>query len=659
MLAAGLNLLDQGLTVFDGELRLVAWNSAFLRLLDFPERLAYVGAPFDSFIRYNAQRGEYGEGDIEQQVAERVDAARTFKPHYTERERPCGQILAVRGEPLPHRGFITLYTDITAQRRYERLALEQNAELEKRVQERTRELQEINRQMMAADAANQEIAAALRRSEERLGLITDRVPALIGYFDKEQVYRYANQGYANWFGRSKESIVGTPIPEVIGERIYREILPSIERAIAGEQVTYQYAMVNKEGRSVHARSMLVPEFGCDGEVLGCFVLSVDISELKRAQAALVQAQKMEAVGQLAGGLAHDFNNLLTVVIGNLAALKERSTPEHSAEFLDPALKAAHRGAELIRRLLTFSRQQPLAPRPVDIVALVEDTVTLLKRSLPENIRVATRAELPLLFAQTDAHQLENALLNLAFNARDAMPRGGLLQIDTSPLTVTEELQVEFDSPPGSYVQISVCDNGTGMDAATAARAFEPFFTTKRFGSGNGLGLSMVYGFAKQSSGSARIQSTPGAGTTVRLLLPRCQGAAPAPTHADVAVAASTDHKPLVLLVEDDDDVRKVVRNQLTELGYLVLEAQEGAEAVAMLRSVPDIGILVSDIVIPGAMNGREVARMTRQDFPHIRVVLISGYADDAQAGAADDTLFVLKKPFTKAMLQATLDMEAR
>ncbi|MGE5621831.1 MAG: PAS-domain containing protein, partial [Bacillota bacterium] len=526
MLLAGLNLLDQGLTVFDGELRLVAWNSAFLRLLDFPEHLAYVGAPFDSFIRYNALRGEYGEGDAEKQVAERVDAARSFCAHYTERERPGGQVIAVRGEPLPHRGFITLYTDITAQRRYEKLAQEQNAELEKRVAERTRELQEINRQLLAADAANREIAAALRRSEERLSLITDRVPALIGYFDKEQVYRYANQGYADWFGRSKDDIVGRPIPEVIGERIYREILPSIERAIAGQQASYQYAM-EKNGRSVHARSMLVPEFDCGGEVLGCFVLSVDISELKRAQAALVQAQKMEAVGQLAGGLAHDFNNLLTVVIGNLAALKERDAAG-SAEFLDPALKAAHRGAELIRRLLTFSRQQPLAPRAVDVVELAEDTVMLLKRSLPENIRITTRAALPLLFAHTDAHQLENALLNLAFNARDAMPRGGELHIEIAPLAVSDELQVECDVAPGSYVQISVGDTGGGMDAATAARAFEPFFTTKRFGSGSGLGLSMVYGFAKQSRGSARIQSAPGAGTTVRLLLPRSQSAAAAP-----------------------------------------------------------------------------------------------------------------------------------
>lgn len=657
LLQAGIDLIDQGLTVFDSELRLVAWNRAFLRLLGFPDELAYVGAPFDSFIEYNARRGEYGPGDVAEMVRERVNAARTFRKHYTERERPDGQIIAVRGEPLPNNGFVTLYTDITAQRRYEALTNEHNAELEKRVLERTQELQVTNLRLVAASTANQEITAALRRSEERLSLITDRVPALIGYFDKELVYRYANQRYAEWFGRTKASIFGASIKSVIGERIYHEILPHIERAIEGHQVTYQYAMENSDGRSVHARSMLVPEFGPDGEVLGCFVLSVDISEIKRAEAALVQAQKMEAVGHLAGGLAHDFNNMLTVVIGNLAALKEKHGGDGVAEFLDPALKAANRGAELIRRLLTFSRQQPLEQRPVDIVGLVADTVMLLQRSLPENIAISTETDAPMVFAQTDPHQLENALLNLAFNARDAMPRGGNLCIAIARLDVSASSAAECDVRPGHYVQVSVADDGAGMDAETIMHAFEPFFTTKRFGSGSGLGLSMVYGFAKQSNGSVRIQSNVGRGTTIRLLLPH-SGAAPVPVEQHAEITTTTEgRKPLVLLVEDDPDVRKVVRQQLTDLGYPVLEAEHSAEAMAMVQSVPDIGILISDIVIPGEHNGREVGRIVREQYPDIRVLLMSGYADDVQDATDEPALFVLRKPFTKAMLRATLEAE--
>lgn len=651
-------MIDQGLTVFDSDLRLVAWNRAFLHLLSFPDELAYVGAPFDAFIEYNARRGEYGPGDVEEMVRERVNVARTFRKHSVERERPGGQIIAVRGEPLPHNGFVTLYTDVTAQRRYEALTNEHNAELEKRVQERTRELQVTNLRLVAASTANQEIAAALRRSEERLSLITDRVPALIGYFDKELVYRYANQRYADWFGRTKASIVGATLKSVIGERIYHEILPHIERAIEGQQVTYQYAMTNSEGRSVHARSMLVPEFGSSGEVLGCFVLSVDISEIKRAEAALVQAQKMEAVGHMAGGLAHDFNNMLTVVIGNLAALKEKYEGDDIAEFLDPALKAANRGAELIRRLLTFARQQPLEQRPVDMVGLVAETVTLLQRSLPENIVISTEADASMVFAQTDPHQLENALLNLAFNARDAMPRGGNLRIAIAHLDVTANSCAEFDVQPGRYVQVSVSDDGTGMDAETITHAFEPFFTTKRFGYGSGLGLSMVYGFAKQSNGSVRIQSKLGRGTTISLLLPHGDAAPVTPELNADSPMPTSGRKPLVLLVEDDPDVRKVVRLQLTDLGYPVLEAEHSGEAMAMVQSVPDIRILISDIVIPGELNGREVGRIVRDRYPDIQVFLMSGYADDPQTTTADEpALFVLKKPFTKAMLRATLEAE--
>ncbi|MEY2875336.1 MAG: hypothetical protein RLZZ373_2707, partial [Pseudomonadota bacterium] len=220
LLQAGLDLLDQGITVFDADLRMVAWNQAFLRLLDFPPALAHVGSPFESFIRFNAERGEYGPGDVDALVAERLQRAQAFQSHATERNRPNGQILAVRGEPLPHDGFVTLYTDITAQRRYERVIREQNAELERRVAQRTAELQTSNRQLRSAHEANQQITAALRRSEERLRLITDTVPAMIGYFDRDEVYRYVNKGYADWFGHSKDRVLGRSIAEVVSPQVY-------------------------------------------------------------------------------------------------------------------------------------------------------------------------------------------------------------------------------------------------------------------------------------------------------------------------------------------------------------------------------------------------------------------------------------------------------
>ncbi|MDO8449098.1 MAG: PAS-domain containing protein [Rhodoferax sp.] len=659
LLQAGLDLLDQGLTVIDGNLHIVAWNKAFLRLLDFPEDMAFVGATFESFMRYNAERGEYGPGDVEELVAQRMRLARRFTPHYTERDRPGGQILAVRGEPLPHNGFVTLYTDITASRRYEQKIQQQNAELENRVTERTNELQASNRRLIIADGANQRITQALRRSEENLRLITDTVPALIGYFDHQEIYSYVNKGYADWFGCAKEEVLGRSIRDVVGDEVYTDIAHHVHVALQGQRVSYEYAMRQPGGRVVYARSELVPELDAQGRVAGCFVLSVNITDLKNAQAALVHAQKMEAVGQLTGGLAHDFNNLLTVVIGNLVTLHERYPDDPDiGEYVVPALKASRRGASLIKRLLTFARKQPLAPRSVNIADLVDETLILLKRTLPAHITVtATPMDEPL-HAMTDAQQLENALLNLALNARDAMPDGGQLTIGATCVQLSQAQVADFDVAPGCYVAVSVCDTGIGMDAATQARASEPFFTTKRFGSGSGLGLSMVYGFAKQSGGGIRIQSALGEGCVVTLVLP-CTGdnrAAESLLGTQQRLGRPVAERPLVLLVEDDPDVRRVIRLQLVGLGYPVIEADHAADALLLLASVPTVGILISDLVMPGGMDGRALCFEASLRASHVKALLISGYSDgDAVSAAAAADLPLLKKPFSAIQLQHALD----
>ena len=660
LLQAGLDRLDQGLTVIDGNLRIVAWNKAFLRLLDFPEDMAFVGATFESFIRYNAERGEYGLGDLEELVAERVRLARHFTPHYTERDRPDGQILAVRGEPLPHNGFVTLYTNITASRRYEQQIQQQNAELEHRVAERTQELQATNRRLIVADDANQRITEALRRSEENLRLITDTVPALIGYFDHQEIYRYANKGYADWFGTVREDVVDRTVRDVVGDEVYTDISGHVHSALEGQRVSYEYAMHRPDGRLVYARSELVPEFDVQGRVSGCFVLSVNITDLKNTQAALVHAQKMEAVGQLTGGLAHDFNNLLTVVIGNLVTLRERYPEDPDiTEFVLPALKASRRGASLIRRLLTFARKQPLSLRSVNMAGMVNETLLLLKRTLPAHIAVATTPLEEQVHAMTDAQQLENALVNLALNARDAMPEGGQLTVKAARVVLGAAQAADFDVAPGCYVALSVSDTGIGMDAATQARASEPFFTTKRFGSGSGLGLSMVYGFAKQSGGGLCIQSALGEGCVVTLVLPCADDeeleAETLPGPPNLA-GRQEAQRPLVLLVEDDPDVRRVIRLQLVGLGYPVIEADHAADALQLLASVPTVGILVSDLVMPGGMDGQALCSAARQRAPHVKALLISGYAEgDAVPGGSSSGFTLLKKPFTSTELQQALD----
>ena len=631
---AGLHLLDQGITVFDSDLKMVAWNKPFLKLLDFPAALAFVGADFESFIRYNAERGEYGPGDIEAQIQARVEAARDFQPHDFERTRPDGQILRIRGEPLPHRGFITLYTDITEQRRYENLIREQNSELEKRVIQRTE---------------------ALRRSEAQMRLITDTIPALIAYFDSNQIYRYANLGYCNWFNKTAAEVVGTSIHEIIGIRAQDSVKHHIARALSGEQVTYEYAMI-RNGEKVYGRSTLVPEIDTAGLVVGCFVLSFDITEQKRMQAALVQAQKMEAIGQLSSGIAHDFNNLLTIVVGNLSILKEQADANPAVlNLVEPALEAGKRGAQLVQRLLSFSRQQPLRPTIIDIRSLIEDIIPLLQRSLSSRIQLSLEFSHEPLIARIDAHQLENALLNLAVNARDAMPDGGKLTIQACRVQLNDVDAREYDVVEGDFVRIDVADNGVGMEAEILSRIFEPFFTTKDFGRGSGLGLSMIYGFVKQSGGGIQVTSEPEQGTTMSLLLPVYEAIPEEQTLIGQPEPMVSRSGQLVLLVEDDPDVRQVIRNQLLDLGHPVLEADNAAHALELIRNIHDIGIVVTDVIMPGSRNGREMAREAQALRPNLHIVIMSGFEDLLKDNHSHDNEFAsLNKPFTKRELAVAL-----
>ncbi|HYD68867.1 PAS-domain containing protein [Azospirillum sp.] len=643
LLQAGLDHIDQGFTVIDADLRLVGWNERFLSLLEFPAAMARVGTPFADFMRFNAERGEYGPGDVETLVAERVRAAAEFRPHAFERERPNGRIIAVRGTPLPGRGFVTIYTDVTEQRRHERLILERNEELDRRVRERTAELES---------------------TRERLRLITDAVPANIAYIDRGGVYRFANRGYADWFGHTKDSILGRTVEEVLGPALFAVIGHQLERAATGRRVSYEYTMEQPGRGRVHAHSDIVPEYDEAGAVVGFFVLSSDVTEQKRTETALIHAQKMEAVGKLTGGLAHDFNNLLTIVIGNLAALRDRldgrfeggvADAEAVRDGLEPALRAARRGADITRRLLAFSRRQPLEPRPVEVDRLVRGTVGLLQRSLPPAIAIRVEDPATPPVAEVDPHQLENALLNLAFNARDAMPGGGCLTFATDTVELDPPAAGEAEVAPGAYVRITVADTGLGMDEATLEQAFEPFFTSKGLGAGSGLGLSQVYGFVKQSGGGIRMDSAPGAGTTATLLLPLSHRAVvpPGPKPAAPAPCASGERR-LVLLVEDDAEVRRVIRRQLVDLGHLVVEADSGAEAARLLDAAPEVAVLVSDVMMPGGLGGRELAALARAKRPDLRVVLISGYADGMEGG---DTP-ILHKPFTRDDLAAAIGAAA-
>jgi nitrogen-specific signal transduction histidine kinase/CheY-like chemotaxis protein len=356
--------------------------------------------------------------------------------------------------------------------------------------------------------------------------------------------------------------------------------------------------------------------------------------LRQAEEQLRQAQKMEAVGQLTGGIAHDFNNLLTGVIGSLEMMQRRISqgrPGEIERYATAAMTSANRAAALTHRLLAFARRQPLDPKPVNANKLVTGTEELLRRTIGEAIRLEIVTAGGLWQTLCDPHQLESAILNLAINARDAMPEGGTLTIETCNVHLDNAYVArQRDVRPGQYVCICVSDTGVGMTPDVIAKAFEPFFTTKPIGQGTGLGLSMIYGFARQSEGYAKIYSEPGQGTTVKLYLPRYYGESEGGDEGSPALAATprAEHGEVVLVVEDETAVRDLVVDVLQDLGYRAIEAADGLSGLKLLQSDLHLDLLVTDVGLPG-LNGRQLADAARARRPDLKVLFMTGYAENA------------------------------
>ncbi|MEG2795170.1 MAG: ATP-binding protein [Pseudomonas sp.] len=381
------------------------------------------------------------------------------------------------------------------------------------------------------------------------------------------------------------------------------------------------------------------------------------AQLRHNEEALRQSQKMEAVGQLTGGIAHDFNNMLTGVIGSLELIRRRlarGRTEDLDSLIDLGVTSANRAASLTHRLLAFSRRQSLDSKAVQMNSLVLSMGELLQRSLNESIQLEMRLDEKLWIAEADPNQLESALLNLVINARDAMPEGGKLVVETSNQVLHREFTVAYPNlEPGDYVMLSVTDNGSGMPQSVISRAFDPFFTTKPIGQGTGLGLSMIYGFSKQSRGHVSIDSEVDQGTTVRLYLPRYRGEELEQPASDIQQSPNAIDGETVLIVEDDPAVRVLVSAVLSELGYAFLEAGDADGAMPILNSTQRIDLLISDVGLPG-MNGRQLAEIGRQYRPELKILFITGYAEHAavRGGFLDSGMQMITKPFTFDLLTA-------
>ncbi|NTI50787.1 PAS domain S-box protein [Agrobacterium rhizogenes] len=471
------------------------------------------------------------------------------------------------------------------------------------------------------------------------------------------------------FSSAAEKLFGYSAEEVYGKNV-RMLMPSPDREAhdgylshyltTGERRIIGYGRVvsgqRKDG-TVFPMELSVGEAIANGKrIFTGFVR--DLTSRHKIEEELRQSQKMEAVGQLTGGLAHDFNNLLTVISGNLEMIEARLQDPKLLSLVLEAQAAADDGAKLTGQLLAFGRRQPLNPKLVDIGQLVSSFSDLLRRTLGETIELRTVVTGSMNEALVDGSQLQNALLNLVLNARDAMPRGGFLSIEISPVRLDADYaQMYPQVRTGEYVLISVTDTGVGMSSETQEHAFEPFFTTKGMGAGTGLGLSMVYGFAKQSGGHVQLYSEIGQGTSIRIFLPalKARAAKEPPRAAEDKKLQIPKGFERILVVEDDARVRRVAVSRLLDAGYSVIEATNGAEALAAFQENPDIALLFTDVVMPGGMAGDELARKVRALRPEIKVLFTSGYAEPTIAGRElAEAGSWLKKPYTARELAIRL-----
>ena len=562
---------------------------------------------------------------------------------------------------------------------------ETNISLEHRVEERTLQLATINRSLSREIAERNQTDHALRESEARLRAMAQAIPDLVFVVDEEGRYREILAAGQDRIAIGNTPIRGKLLSEIHSPDMARFFLDIIRRALRTQRIQVaEYELTTTSGRRWFesrtapldirfAEASPVTTLHPQGDLFGppdlrrftaksaAIVIVRDITQRKHAEAQLRQAQKMQAIGQLTGGIAHDFNNLLAVILGNLELLNEElATQPELHDLAQQALRAVDRGAQLTQRLLAFSRRQPLLAQPTDLNKLVLGMLELMRRTLGATIQIETLLASDLEQTLVDPAQFENALLNLVINARDAMPQGGRLTLTTANVLIEEEDEAAppAEVRPGPYVMLAVSDTGVGMTAESLERAFEPFFTTKEAGKGSGLGLSMVYGLVKQSNGHITIYSEPGRGVTVRLYLPRTATPARLVPESRVADASIQGGGEIILVVEDDADVRRFAVNALRGLGYIPVSAADAATALQVLETTPHIALLFTDIVMPGAMDGVKLAAEAQRRYPGLRVLLTSGYTEHAPIGNGELTaaVEVLAKPYRKADLGHKLRM---
>ena len=616
MMRDAIDSLADGFAIFDAEDRLVLSNRTF-GASHLDPRMAERGVAFEEIARRTADALIHPD-DL------KPDAQAWFEWRMARHRNPQGPFevrfrdgawARITENRTEEGGIVHVRADITAQKRNE---------------------------------------AELGRASQRLADAIEAIPSGFVMFDADDRLVLWNSKYAELYGPHVDIVkAGRTLTELVRLQAERGIFPEavgrIDEFVAEAMAWHRRSEEGREVQLADGRWLFMRERRTAyGGIVG---IRMDVTEAKQREQQLSRAQKLDAVGQLTGGVAHDFNNLLTVILGNLDLVDEDLAADSRARaHLRGAISAAERGAALTQRLLAFARRLPLRAEPTAVNDLVSGMGELLARTLGEDIEIKLALDPAAPRAFADPSQLENALVNLALNARDAMPGGGRLTIETGEATLDEDYASRHaEVRAGRYVLLGVGDTGHGMTPEVLDRAIEPFFTTKGAGKGTGLGLSMVFGFAKQSGGHLRIYSEPGHGTSVRLYLPIAAGeAAPAP----VAAGPATGGAEVILVVEDDAGVRELVILMLETLGYRVLAAPDGPSALALLEATPEIDLLFTDVVLPKRMSGRELAERAALLRPGLKVLFTSGYTENAivHHGRLDEGVLLLSKPYQKAEL---------
>ena len=609
-----------GFVLYDAEERLVLCNSKYREFYPAIAELLKPGARLEEVARISFEAGDVmgSTENVEAWMKLRLEHNRTGQGTH-EQQLEDGRWLLCSERKTSGGGTVGIRTDIT----------------------------EVKR-----------TGEAIRTRDAWLKGIMENAPLEIVLKDTEGRIMAISQNVAAEAGLTQEDYIGRTTADFLPADV-AEVYMNADREVMETGLLVQQEVVEKyqDGSPRHMLNAKFPLKDESGNVLGICSLTTDVTEMKEVQAQLHQAQKMEAVGQLTGGIAHDFNNLLAIVMGNLELLEDEIEGSGTLfDYLKAAFSAADDAAQLTQRLLAFSRTQPLMPGVADMNAMVTKMIGLVGRTLDDAIVIKTTFEDDLAPVFIDASQFENALLNLMVNARHAMPRGGEIYIQTKGLTVGEETAAsDSDLPLGDYISLTVRDTGDGMSRDVLEHVFEPFFTTKEVGEGSGLGLSMVFGFVKQSGGHVTIDSEEGQGATVTLYLPTTTG------------ELSKDVKPpicpnvrgggeMILFVEDDERVLDVIVDHLTGMGYKVQHARDGKSALHAIDEIPVIDLLLTDVILPGGMNGAELAIEARRKLPTLPVRYASGYSAAAlmKTGHLDDNAQLIEKPFTRRELAAKI-----